>query len=542
MLTRRLMLLAGLAALAAPAARADVKLHPLFTDNMVLQRDAAVFVWGTADPGERLNVTISAVPGTTVHPVADEKGNWYAPLPAMKAGTGYTLGVKGKGGEVELKNVAVGDVWLCSGQSNMEWKLRMLPKDDQGKKVAAKAANPNIRLYTVPNRTAATPQTDFPVSAKGKEGAWLECTPETVIEFSAVGYFFGRNLQEALDVPIGLIASDWGGTPAEAWTSREGLQTEPGLHHYIEKADAAVKATKSFDPEKAKAQYEEQLKKWKDAAAKAKEDGKKAPPQPKAPGKVGALGPHTPSSLYNGMIAPLLHPSIRGAYPIKGAIWYQGESNAGRAAEYYTLMPALIRDWRSKWGSELPFFMVQLAPFKGGASGVDYAELRDAQFHAAKVLPRVGLAVITDAGDEADIHPQEKEPVGTRLALAARAIAYGQPVEFTGPVFQSVRFDGNKAVVNFSHVGGGLVAKGDELTGFTVAGEDGKFHPAKATIQGDTVVVSSEEVANPVAVRYGWVNFAKPELNFFNKAGLPAIPFRTDALPLTTAPKADAKK
>lgn len=542
MLTRRLLLLAGLAALAAPAARADVKLHPLFSDNMVLQRDAAVFVWGTAEPGERLNVSTSAIPGTTVHPVADEKGNWYAPLQPMKAGTGYTLTVKGKGGEVTLKNVAVGDVWLCSGQSNMEWKLRQLPKEDQGKKVAAAAANPNIRLFTVPNRTAATPQSDFPANTKGKEGVWLECTPETVIDFSAVGYFFGRDLQKALDVPIGLIASDWGGTPAESWTSREGLQAEPVLHHYLKKADEAVAALKSFDPEKAKAQYEEQLKNWKEAAAKAKEDGKKAPPQPKAPGKSAALGPNTPSSLYNGMIAPLMHPSIRGAYPIRGVIWYQGESNAGRAAEYRTLMPALVRDWRNKWGAELPFFIVQLAPFKGGANGVDYAELRDAQLYTAQVLPRVGLAVITDAGDENDIHPQQKEPVGARLALAARAIAYGQPIEFAGPVYQSVRFDGNRAVVGFSHVGGGLVAKGGELTGFTVAGQDGKFHPAKAVIQGDTVVVSSEQVARPVAVRYGWVNFAKPELNFFNKAGLPAIPFRTDDLPLTTAAKADAKK
>ncbi|HET6572624.1 MAG TPA: sialate O-acetylesterase [Fimbriiglobus sp.] len=537
MFTRRSLLLAGLIALTAPAARADIKFHPLFTDNMVLQRDAVAFVWGTAAPGERLAVSISAVPGTTIQPVADEKGNWYAPLSPMKAGTGYTLTVKGKDGEAVLKNVAVGDVWLCSGQSNMEWKLSALNRDDQGKTVAAKADIPNLRLFTVPNRTATTPQTTFPVKADNQEGKWLVCTPETAMHFSAVGYFFGRDLQKALDVPIGLVEADWGGTPAEAWTSREGLQAAPVLHHYLQKADAAAAALKTFDPEKAKARYEEQLEKWKAAAAKAKEDGKKAPQRPRAPSKTASLDPHSPSSLYNAMIAPLSHPSIRGAYPIKGAIWYQGESNAGRAAEYYTLMPALIRDWRAKWGAELPFIMVQLAPFKGGPSGVDYAELRDAQLHTAQVLPRVGLAVITDAGEETNIHPQEKEPVGARLALAARAIAYGQPIEFSGPVMQSVRFDGNRAVVNFSHVGGGLVAKGGDLTGFALAGADGKFHPAKAVIQGDTVVASSDQVANPVAVRYGWTNFAKPELNFFNKAGLPAIPFRTDALPLTTAAK-----
>ena len=535
MLTRRLLLLAGLAAVAAPAAHADVKPHPLFTDNMVLQRGTTCPIWGTADPGENVTVTIDSQSksgkstiklGTT----ARDDGWWMVRVGTFQGGDKLTVTISGKN-KVELKNVLAGDVWVCSGQSNMEWRLRQLPKDEQGKKVADKAANPNLRLFTVPNRTAATPQKDFPVNAKANEGKWLECTPETVIEFSAVGYFFGRDLQKALDVPIGLIASDWGGTPAEAWTSREGLQAESALHHYNEKADVAVAAMKSIDPEKAKAQYEAQIKKWKAAAAEAKKDGKKTPPQPKAPGKEAALGPHTPSSLYNGMIAPLV------PFTVTGAIWYQGESNAGRAAEYRTLMPALIRDWRSKWNAELPFFQVQLAPFQGGSSGVDYAELRDAQFHAAKTLPKVGLAVITDAGDEKDIHPQEKEPVGARLALAVRAIAYGQKVEFSGPVYQSVRFDGNKAVVNFSHVGGGLVAKGGELTGFAVSGQDGKFHPAKAVIQGDTVVASSDKVQNPVAVRYGWVNFAKPELNFFNKAGLPAIPFRTDDLPLTTAEK-----
>jgi sialate O-acetylesterase len=538
MLTRRLVLLAGLAGLFAPAARADVKLHPLFSDNMVIPREVTVVVWGTADPNERVDVTISAVPGTTVQPVADAQGNWFAPLPPMKAGTGYTLTAKGKSGEVTLKNVAVGDVWLCSGQSNMEWRVKQLTKEDQGKKVAEAAANPNIRLYDVPNRPAPEPKTDITVNQKAGSGVWLECTPETVTNFSAVGYFFGRDLQKALNVPIGLIASDWGGTPAEAWVSREALAAEPSLRHYVDRLDAA---TKKFDAEKAKAKYDEDLAKWKEAAAKAKEEGKQPPRQPTRPGP-GGVNQNTPTALYNGMIAPLLHPSIRGAFPIRGAIWYQGESNAGRAYEYRTLMPTLIRDWRARWGYEFPFLIVQLAPFRGGPSGVDYAELRDAQFQTARALPRVGLAVITDVGDETDIHPQKKEPVGGRLALAARAIAYGELVEFSGPVIQGVRFEGDKAVLNFIHVGGGLVANGDELTGFTVAGPDQKFYPAKAEIRGDTVAVSSEKVPNPVAVRYGWTNFAKPALSFFNKAGLPAIPFRTDDFPLTTMPKPDEKK
>jgi sialate O-acetylesterase len=510
MLTRRLILLAGLAALAAPAARADVKPHPLFSDNMVLQRGTTCPIWGTADPGENVTVTIDVVSGKDakssikLRTTARDDGWWMVRVGTFQANDKLTVTIAGKN-TVTLKNVLAGDVWVCSGQSNMEWRVKQLTKGDQGKKVADKAKNPKLRLFTVPNVTAATPQKTFPVNAKAQEGLWLEWTPETVINFSAVGYFFGRDLAKALDVPIGLISSDWGGTPAEAWTSKEGLLADPNVSYYVGKADEAVKA---LDPEKARAQYEVQLKKWQAAAAKAKKDGKKAPARPRAPGK--GLNPHTPSSLYNGMIAPLV------PFAVTGAIWYQGESNAGRAAEYRTLMPDLIRDWRAKWGTELPFLMVQLAPFKGGASGVDYAELRDAQLHTAQVLPKVGLAVITDVGEENDIHPQEKAPVGARLALAARAIAYGQNVEFSGPVFQGLRLEGNKAVVSFGHVGGGLVAKGGDLTGFAVAGSDGKFYPAKAEIKGDTVVVSSDKVATPTAVRYGWTNFAKPELNFFN--------------------------
>jgi sialate O-acetylesterase len=536
MTTRRLLLLAGLAGLIAPAARADVKLHPLFTDNMVLQRGTTCPIWGTADPGEAVTVSIDVASGSgkstvRISTTASNDGWWMVRVGTFQAGDKLTVTIAGKN-TVTLKNVLAGDVWLCSGQSNMELRVKQLTKEDQGKKVAAEAANPNIRLYDVPNRPAPEPKSDFPVNAKAGQGVWLECTPETVANFSAVGYFFGRDLQKALNVPIGLITSDWGGTPAEAWTSRQGLLAEPSLHHYVEKLDAA---TKGFDAEKAKAKYEADLAKWKAAAAKAKEEGKQPPRRPLQPG-TGGVNQNSPTALYNGMIAPLV------PFAISGAIWYQGESNAGRAYEYRTLMPALIRDWRARWGYEFPFLIVQLAPFRGGPSGVDYAELRDAQLYTAQVLPRVGLAVITDVGEETDIHPQKKEPVGARLALAARAIAYGQPVEFSGPVLQGVRFEGDKAILSFLHVDGGLVAKGGELTGFTLAGPDQKFYPAKAEIRGDVVVVSSEKVPNPVAVRYGWTNFAKPALNFFNKAGLPAVPFRTDNLPLTTMPKPDAKK
>jgi sialate O-acetylesterase len=527
----KFLLLAAAAGLWLPAAAtADVKPHPLFSDHMVLQRGRPVPVWGTAAPGETIQVTVAAAapggrtaPGVAVAAVADAAGKWRADLPGMTPGTGLTLTIKGTN-TVELKDVAVGDVWLCSGQSNMEWKLTQLNKEDQGKKVAANAANPNIRLFTVPNRPFPEPQKDFPAS--DREGKWLECKPEAVINFSAVGYFFGRDVQKAQNVPVGLIAADWGGTPAEAWTSRDGLYSVPELQHYVKRLDDQ---TKGYDAKKAEEKYKADLEKWKTAAAKAKADGKQPPRAPQKPGP-GGVGPHTPAALYNGMIAPLL------PFPIAGAIWYQGESNAGRAAEYYTLLPTMIRDWRRQWGYDFPFLIVQLAPFRGGASGVDYAELRDAQFQTTRVLGRVGIAVITDAGDETDIHPQEKEPVGARLALAARRIAYGENVEHSGPVYKSLTVTGNKAVVAFDHAAG-LKAAGDAVHGFTVSGADGKYHPAKAVIEGNTVVVTSDKVEKPVAVRYGWVNFAKPELNLFNTAGLPAVPFRTDNFPLTTAAK-----
>lgn len=522
----RTLLVAGLVGLFAPAAPADVKVHPLFADHAVLQRGVDVPVWGTAEAGEKVTVTLTDGEKSTVaEATADDKGAWKATLSKRPAGTGLTLTVAGKN-TVKFTDVAVGDVWVCSGQSNMEWKVQQLTKDEAGKQLAAKAANANIRLFDVPNRPTTEPQRDFPVTKTS--GLWLECKPDTVLNFSAVGYVFGRDIQESQKVPVGLISSDWGGTPAEAWTSKEALAAEPVTKHYADKVEATIK---NFDPAKAQAAYEAAMTKWKADADEAKKAGKPAPRQPQKPGPSG-INQNSPAALYNGMIAPLL------PFPIKGAIWYQGESNAGRAHEYRTLMPTLIKDWRAKWGTDLPFFIVQLAPFRAdGSEKVSYAELRDAQYHTTTVLPKVGLAVITDVGDETDIHPQRKEPVGQRLALAARALAYDEKIEYSGPVFKAQSVEGDKIVLTFTHVGKGLDAKGSDLTGFTVCGEDKVFHPAKAEIKGDTVVVSSDKVAKPTFARFGWVNFAKPELNFVNKDGLPAVPFRTDDFPLTTAPK-----
>lgn len=538
---KALLLTAAVGGLAAGSARADIKPHPLFTDNMVLQQGQRVTVWGKADPGEKIGVVID---GPTVLGIAspevvtDGNGDWTVGLPAQsKAGTGNTLTIKGKN-TVTLKNVAVGEVWVCSGQSNMEWSVNA---GETPAKVKAEAKHPGIRLFTVQKRTAPAPITDQ--ADLGHFTKWVECGPETVGSFSAVAYHFGVKLEKELGVPVGLIHTSWGGTPAEAWASVEALDADPALKHYADRAralaaqHAAAKA--SFDPAKAKAAYETAHAAWKEAAAKAKADGKPAPKEPAKPGTGPApLGPGTPGVLYNAMIHPLLK------FRVKGAIWYQGESNAGRAFEYRTLFPAMIRDWRKRFDTELPFCAVQLAPYRGGSSGVDYAELRDAQLSATKTLPKVAIAVITDVGNENNIHPIPKQPVGERLALAAAAVAYGKPVEGSGPAFKSVTFEGggDKAVLSFDHVGGGLVAKDGELTGFALAGDDKVFHPAKAEIKGDMVVLTSDKVSKPVAARYGWVNFAKPTLNFFNKAGLPASPFRTDDFPLTTDPKTVAPK
>ena len=524
MRTRWLLSAALAAALAPNAARAEVKPHALFSDGMVLQRGMSCPVWGTADPAEEVYVVVQQQTADGQREegqraVADKDGRWMVKLSPMQTGKPGTLTIKGKKNTVAVKNVLVGEVWVCSGQSNMEWSLG----NSVGAEEAIKnSANPNIRLFTVPKKTALEPQRD--VNAK-----WEECGPATVGRFTAVGYFFGRDLQKALNVPVGLIHTSWGGTPAQAWTSRDGLESDPVLKHYADELD---NARKGFDPDKAKKQYEVALAKWKAAAEEAKKAGKPAPRQPSPPQAPG-LSPGSPSSLYNGMIAPLI------PFAIKGAIWYQGESNAGRAWEYRTLFPAMIKDWRKHWGEgDFPFLFVQLAPFMKISSEPQdsaWAELRDAQLHTMLTLKNTGMAVITDVGEENDIHPRKKGPVGARLAIAARGIAYGQKNETSGPIFKSMKVDGNKAILTFDHLGGGLEARGGKLTGFTVAGADKKFHNAEAVLQGDEVIVSSPQVEKPVAVRFGWANY--PVVNLWNKAGLPASPFRTDDFPYTTQPK-----
>lgn len=475
------------------AVHADVKPHALCSEGMVLQQKSTAKVWGTANADEKVSVTFRDKKSTAV---ADGKGNWVVMVETGAAGGPFEMTIAG-GNTITYKNVLVGEVWVCSGQSNMEWSVNSCDKTD--KEFATSAPhNPMLRMFNVKKSPQATPQADT-------AGVWTDAMPKTVGGFSATGYFFGRNLQENLKVPVGLIHTSWGGTRIETWMSKAALEA------------AGVKETTGEKP-----------------------------------------GANSASALYNGMLYPLLN------YTVKGAVWYQGESNAGNAYKYRTLHPGMITSWRNEFKNpELAFYFVQLAPYgtastKPGES--NWAELREAQTMTL-AMKGTGQAVITDFGDEGDIHPTPKRPVGERLALAARATTYGEKVVYSGPLFKSAKFDKNQAILSFDHIGGGLVGKemiqtkerktkagatiaawrvkdgstSAPLVGFTVCGKDKVFHNAKAEITGDTVVVTSDMVAEPIAVRYGWANH--PVCNLFNREGLPASPFRTDSFPGITQPK-----
>ncbi len=485
----------------ALAAHAEVKLPALFTDHMVLQQGQSIKVWGWAAADEEVTVTFRK---QTASIKSSAAGKWMVTLKSEKAGGPDTLKVSGKN-SITITDVLVGEVWVASGQSNMEWPLRSSfePAND-----IAGSANPMIRLFTVPKLKADAPVDDV-------KSKWQECAPESVPGFSAVAYYFARDLQKALKVPVGIIHTSWGGSPAEVWMSEKVLSSN---------ADHKRDIFDAYTQQKAK--VEAAVKQWAAEQAESKAGGKEF--TKRKPG----LG-WKPTELYNGMIAPLI------PYAIQGAIWYQGESNAGRAHQYRTLMADLIRNWRSDWGQgKFTFLQVQLAPFmavKDQPGESTWAELREAQGLAAQAVGKAGVAVITDVGDPKDIHPTKKEPVGARLALAARSIAYGEKIVSSGPAYDSMKVKGDKAIVSFDHVGAGLEARGGELKGFAIAGEDKKFVWAKAEIQGDKVIVSSPDVPKPVAVRYGWADC--PVVNLWNKDGLPASPFRTDKFPMITEPK-----
>jgi sialate O-acetylesterase len=649
------------AAAAAPAAQ--VRLPRIFGSHMVLQQGIDVPVWGWTDAGAAVTVTLG---DAAQKAVAGADGRWSVRFGPLKAGGGpLTMTVTGAN-TITLTDILVGEVWVGSGQSNMEMSVG---SSNNAAEEAAAATDSEIRFFTVPRRVSQKPLDDL------AGGQWEACTPDTVRGFSAAAYFFGRRLRKDLGVPVGLIHTSWGGTPAEAWTTRPTLESDPDYAPILDRFK-----TSGPDYEKARAEYERKLKAWEQTAADPGNKGFgegwadpatdvsawKAMDLPAAmesqadlnidgavwfrrevaipdawagkdlllelgsvddfdvtyfdnvqvgatgqdtplwwavprkytvPGRLvkggkavvavrvfdhwntggivgqggtmriapagspdsGAVGlagpwrykvefavdtskrgprpsepmgpdhPHSPAGLWNAMIRPIV------PFAIRGAIWYQGETNAGRAYQYRKLFPAMITDWRKAWGQgDFTFLFVQLANFtarKDEPDESEWAELREAQSMTLG-LPKTGQAVIIDIGDAVDIHPKNKQDVGLRLALAAEAIAYGKGIVYSGPAYKGLKIDGGKAVLTFEHIGGGLVAKGGKLTGFAVAGADRKFVWADAKIEGDTVVVSSDKVAAPVAVRYAWAN--NPDCNLYNKAGLPASPFRTDQWPGVT--------
>jgi sialate O-acetylesterase len=490
---------------------ADVRLPALIGDSMVLQRGEKVTIWGWADPGEEVTVGSSWL-DMKWSVTAGKKGEWSFEMASPKTGGPYKMTFSGKN-DIEIGNIMSGEVWVCSGQSNMAWQVR---SSNNAQEEIAAADYPNIRLFTVARKVAQKPLDDC-------QGSWSQCSPETVPSFSAVGYFFGRKLHKELDVPIGLIHTSWGGTPAEAWTRIEFLKDDPAFEPILKRH-----AERIANLPQAKKEYDKKLEDWKKAAEEAKAEGNKPPRRPRAP--LGPDHPHSPAGLYNGMIAPLI------PYGIQGAIWYQGESNASRAYQYCKLFPTMIKNWRKDWGQgDFPFLFVQLANFRQVSDEPvesDWAELREAQTMTLS-LPNTGMATIIDIGEADDIHPRNKQDVGRRLALWALAETYDQDVVYSGPLYESMKIEDGKIRVRFDHVGSGLVARGGgELKGFAVAGPDRDFVWADAEIDGNTVVVCSERVENPVAVRYAWAD--NPVCNLYNKEGLPASPFRTDDWPGVT--------
>jgi sialate O-acetylesterase len=504
----------GLLCCAVLSARAEVRLPSLFSDHAILQRDVALLLWGWADPGEEVTVEFRKQKVTARTP---ESGRWTIRLKSERAGGPDTLKVTGRN-VLTVNDVMVGEVWVASGQSNMEWPLS---KSHEATADITASANPQIRHFNVPHVKADRPQADV-------KADWQVAGPATSPGFSAVAYYFSRDLQKSLQVPVGIIHTSWGGSPAEVWMSKDVLSSNPDYKRDILETYPAQHQ-----------RYEAALARWQEEKSAAEKDGKPfSRPRPRPGWK--------PAELYNAMIAPLI------PYAVRGAIWYQGESNAGRAWQYRTLYADMIRNWRKDWGmGDFTFLGVQLAPYDhnrkrsleeitAAPANSTWAELREAQVLATEVLKHCGLAVITDLGDKDDIHPTRKAPVGARLALQARQIAYRERIVASGPTYDSMKIKDGKIILSFDNVGSGLEVRGDALTGFAICGKDRKFVWARASLEGAKVVVSAPQVPNPVAVRFGWSDF--PVVSLFNREGLPACPFRTDDFPLTTStPPAAAK-
>lgn len=490
--------------LLAFSVRADVKLPAMFTDHAVLQRDMPVPVWGWAAPGEEVHVAIA---GQTHKTKADDKGNWQVALEPLKVGEPLKLVVEGKN-RLEVNDILVGEVWLCSGQSNMEWPVTLSTNSDLE---IAGANHPQIRLVRVKEPGNQASVEDF-------DGEWKVCAPESIGGFSAVGYFFGRELHDQLGVPIGLVDDSWGGSACEAWIPRERLEGNPLYDELVKQWDERVKA---FDDKKWEAEQSE----WRKQAAETRKAGKPAPARPKASLDVAA-GNARPGNLYHGRIEPVM------PYAIRGAIWYQGESNAGRAYQYRDMFPLMITSWREEWKQgDFPFYWVQLADFmaeKPEPGDSAWAELREAQTMTQDKLPNADEAVIIDIGEAADIHPRNKVEVGRRLARLALVRDYAKKFDSQSPRYESMEKQGDKIVLKFKDVGSGLrTLDAAAVQGFAVAGADKKWHWAEAKIEKpDRIEVSCKDVKEPVAVRYAWAD--NPVCNVYSESLLPLTPFRTD--------------
>jgi len=475
---------------------AEVSVPNIFSDHMVLQREQVNRLWGRGEPGEKV---IASIAGQSVSTETGVDGTWTAMLPKLEAGGPHELTIKGSN-EIVLKDILVGEVWVCSGQSNMQWSVKQ-SNDVDLEKLAANY--PKIRMINYPHIGSQEPIWTH-------NNAWKVCSPETVEDFSAVGYFFGRQLHESIDMPIGLINNAWGGSSAEAWVDRKDLQADSDFEKMLKQWDDTVEQHSAL-AKMAKSELNEENK-----ALLANLEKQ-------------VLGQHRPGNIYNGVLKSHL------GYGIRGVIWYQGESNAGRAYQYRKLFPMMIKKWREAWGQgDFPFYYVQLADYKDENDQPiesEWAELREAQTMTMDALPHTGQAVIIDIGEGKDIHPKNKVDVAKRLARWALANEYNIQVPFRSPQYESMEVVDGKIAIKFAHLGDGWRPFDvKEPRGFQIAGEDRKFVWATAEIQKDqSIQVFSKEIKNPIAVRYAWSN--NPRCNMYSNSGLPLTPFRTDDWP-----------